>query len=109
MEQYYISGIWTSVVGGRSLITHVMLHQSHTDKMFGKGKKTSLENIVKLLRNRSASILTIEWSYKFNEWQKGSEVDFETMDNLEYLRTKRGDKLFDNLNSLLPMNVLMVN
>ena len=109
MEQYYISGIWTSFVNGNPLITHVLLHRSNADKMFSKGKKTSSESIVKLLRSGAANILTIEWSYKFNEWQKGIEVDFETIDDMAYLRTKRDNKLFNNLGSLLPMKVLIAN
>jgi len=108
-EQYCISGIWASAVKEHISITHVMLHRSNTNNSFSRGKKVNADKIVKLIRSRKATIHTIEWSYKFQEWQKGTEVGFETVDDVEYLRTKKENKLFDNLNNLLPMKVLMAS
>lgn len=106
MQQYYISGVWSTVIKSKSLITHVLLHQSNAGKMFSGGKKTTLEKIIKLLTSGAATIHTMEWSYKFHEWQKGIEVGFETIDDVDYLRTKRDNVFFDNLGNLLPMKVL---
>ena len=106
MDQYYISGIWRSAINDQSSITNVMLHQSSANKTFGRGKKTSIQKVIQLLRSGTANIYTIEWSYKFREWQKGIQVDFEIIDDVEHLRTKRDNKLFDNLGDLLPMKVL---
>ena len=106
MDQYYISGIWRSAINDQSSITNVMLHQSSANKTFGRGKKTSIQKVIQLLRSGTANIYTIEWSYKFREWQKGIQVDFEIIDDVEHLRTKRDNKVFDNLGDLLPMKVL---
>ena len=106
MDQYYISGIWRSAINDQSSITNVMLHQSSANKTFGRGKKTSIQKVIQLLRSGTANIYTIEWSYKFREWQKGIQVDFEIIDDVELLRTKRDNKVFDNLGDLLPMKVL---
>ena len=106
MDQYYISGIWRSAINDQSSITNVMLHQSNANKTFSRGKKTSIQKVIQLLRSGTANIYTIEWSYKFREWQKGIQVDFEIIDDVELLRTKRDNKLFDNLGDLLPMKVL---
>ena len=106
MEQYFISGIWTSKVNGETVITHVMLHQSDNDKKFKAGKRVNQESVIKLLKKENVSINTIEWNYKFKEWQKGTAVSFEKVNETEYLVTKRDNEFINSLATLLPMKVL---
>jgi hypothetical protein len=106
MEQYFISGIWTSRVNGEAVITHVMLHESDKDKKFKAGKRVHQDSVIKLLKKENVVIYTIEWSYKFKEWQKGTVVSFEKQNETEYLVTKRDDAPVNSLSTLLPMKVL---
>lgn len=106
MEQYFISGIWTSIVNGEAVITHVMLHESDKNKGFKAGKKVHQDNVIKIMKKDGVLINTIERSYKFKEWQKGAEVCFNKSNEAEYLVTKRDDKLTNSLSTLLPMKVL---
>ena len=106
MEQYFISGIWTSKINGETVITHVMLHESDKDKKFKAGKRVNQDSVIKLLKKENVFINTIEWSYKFKEWQKGTAVSFEKLNGTEYLVTKRDDAPINSLSSLLPMKVL---
>ena len=106
MEQYFISGIWTTMVNGEAVITHVMLHESDKNKSFKAGKKVHQDSVIRLMKKDDVLINTIEWSYKFKEWQKGAAVSFDKINETEYLVTKRDDKLTNSLATLLPMKVL---
>lgn len=106
MEQYFISGIWTTIVNGEAVITHVMLHESDKAKKFKAGKKVHQDSVIKLMKKDNILIYTIEWNYNFKEWQKGAVVSFEKINEAECLVTKRDDKLTNSLAILLPMKVL---
>lgn len=106
MVQYFISGIWTSMINGQKVITHVMLHHSDHDNSFKNGKKVRHDDVVKLMKEDDALIYTIEWNYNFREWQKGTQVSFEKVNETTCLVTKKDGKLVSNLSALLPMKVL---
>ena len=105
MKQYFISGIWTSVVNGQPVVTYVMLHDS-SDKKFKTGRKVHQDRVIKLMKTEDVLVHTIEWSYTFKEWQKGTAVSFEKINDIEQLVTKKDGTVTNCFSSLLPMKVL---
>ena len=101
---YYISGIWKIKVGENESITDVFLHS--TEGGFGKGVKTSKDEVVNLLKN-GAKITTITWNYHLIQWRYGARVLFEEVDGESWLRTDPNATTFDDLESSIQMQYIM--
>ncbi|MBS1527492.1 MAG: hypothetical protein JST19_17730 [Bacteroidetes bacterium] len=100
---YYISGIWKQKRFQRDYISDVFLHS--TAGGFGKGVKTSTEDVIGLL-TKGASITTITWNYHLMQWRYGARVEYiETSEGI-ILRTEPGAKIFDDLESSIQMQYL---
>ncbi len=106
MEQwdYYISGIWKLKAGDIDEITDVFLHS--TDGGFGKGVKTSKDNVVRLLKD-GANITTITWNYHLIQWRYGARVLFEEVDGETWLHSDPNAATFDDLESSIQMQYIM--
>jgi hypothetical protein len=101
---YYISGIWKAKEGGSECITDVFLHTAADG--FGKGLKTSKDEVVELLKN-GANITTITWNYHLIQWRYGAKVEYEDIDGETWLHTVPGAATFDDLESSIQMQYIM--
>lgn len=103
---YYISGIWKIKQGGDEYITDVFLHS--TAEGFGKGVKTSKDEVVTLLKD-GAKITTITWNYHLIQWRYGARVEFDELDGETWLHTYPGAATFDDLESSIQMQYIMTD
>ena len=103
---YYISGIWKMKSGSNEYITDVFLHS--TAEGFGKGIKTSKDEVVSLLKE-GAKITTITWNYHLIQWRYGAKVEFEEQDGETRLQTHSGAATFDELESSIQMQYIMAD
>ena len=103
---YYISGIWKLKTGDVEQITDVFLHSASNG--FGKGVKTSKEEVVELLRH-GAKITTITWNYHLIQWRYGARVEWEKIDGETILRTPHDASTFDDLESAIQMQYIMAD
>ena len=103
---YYISGIWKMKENDNEYITDVFLHT--TDGGFGKGIKTSKDEVVNLLKN-GAKITTITWNYHLIQWRFGALVEYEELDGETWLHTHPGAATFDDLESSIQMQYIMTD
>lgn len=103
---YYISGIWKIKSGEDEYITDVFLHSAAEG--FGKGVKTSKDDVVDFLRN-GARITTITWNYHLIQWRYGARVEFEDVDGETWLHTVPGAATFDDLESSIQMQYIMTD
>ena len=101
---YYISGIWKLKAGELEYITDVFLHS--TNGGFGKGTKTSKDDVVRLLKE-GAKITTITWDYHLIQWRYGAKVEFDEVDGETILRTAVGASTFDDLESMIQMQYIL--
>lgn len=101
---YYISGIWKLKTGDDEYITDVFLHDASNG--FGKGIKTSKEDVAELLKN-GARITTITWNYHLIQWRFGAKVEYEKTGGETILRTSPDASTFDDLESAIQMQYLM--
>lgn len=108
MEQwdYYISGIWKEKAGTQEFLTDVFLHS--TLEGFGKGTKTSKDDVVNLLK-QGAKITTITWNYHLTQWRYGARVEFEELDGDTWLHTETGAKTFDDLESSIQLQYILTD
>jgi hypothetical protein len=106
MEQwdYYISGIWKVKAGDYDDITDVFLHSAAEG--FGKGVKTSKDEVVQLLKE-GANITTITWNYYLIQWRFGARVLYEEIDGEAWLHTDPKAATFDDLQSSIQMQYIM--
>jgi hypothetical protein len=106
MEQwdYYISGIWKVKAGDHDDITDVFLHSAAEG--FGKGVKTSKDEVVQLLKE-GANITTITWNYYLIQWRFGARVLYEEVDGETWLHTDPKAATFDDLQSSIQMQYIM--
>lgn len=106
MEQwdYYISGIWKVKAGDYDDITDVFLHPAAEG--FGKGVKTSKDEVVQLLKE-GANITTITWNYYLIQWRFGARVLYEEVDGETWLHTDPKAATFDDLQSSIQMQYIM--
>src|SRR5579872_5406044 len=100
---YYISGIWKLKTGDVEYITDVLLHDASNG--FGKGIKTSKNDVVELLNNGS-SITTITWNYHLIQWRFGAKVECEKIKGETILLT-RDASTFDDLESAIQMQYIL--
>ena len=103
---YYISGIWKLKAGDVEYITDVFLHD--TTNGFGKGLKTSKDEVVELLKD-GARITTITWNYHLIQWRYGAKVEFDEIDGETFLRTRPEASTFDDLESAIQMQYIMAD
>ena len=104
---YYISGIWKQKTEDRDCITDVFLHTANDG--FGKGIKTSKDEVVSLLKGE-AKITTITWNYYLVQWRFGAKVEFGHDDDGEtYLHTEVGAPIFDDLESSIQMQYILTD
>jgi hypothetical protein len=101
---YYISGIWKLKAGDLEYITDVFLHS--TKGGFGKGIKTSKDDVVRLLKD-GAQITTITWNYHLIQWRYGARVEFDEADGESTLRTHPQASTFDDLESMIQMQYIL--
>jgi len=101
---YYISGIWKTKIDGEEYITDVFLHT--TAEGFGKGTKTSKDEVVTLLKH-GAKITTITWNYHLIQWRYGAQVEYDETDGESWLHTTPGAATFDDLESSIQMQYIM--
>jgi len=101
---YYISGIWKLKAGDVEFITDVFLHSTRGG--FGKGIKTSKDEIVRLLKD-GANITTITWNYHLIQWRYGARVEFDEVDGEATLRTHPDASTFDDLESMIQMQYIL--
>jgi len=106
MEQwdYYISGIWKAKSAEEYYISDVFLHSAAEG--FGKGVKTSKDDVVELLR-QGAKITTITWNYHLIQWRFGANVLYEDVDGETWLHTDPGAATFDDLESSIQMQYIL--
>lgn len=102
---YYISGIWKLKAGDVEYITDVFLHD--TANGFGKGVKTSKDDVVVLLKD-GARITTITWNYHLIQWRYGAKVEYHEVDGETSLHTPHNAATFDDLESAIQMQYIMV-
>jgi hypothetical protein len=101
---YYISGVWKMKAGEKEYITDVFLHSTRNG--FGKGVRTSKDNVVQLLKD-GARITTITWNYHLIQWRYGAQVEYEEKDGETTLHTPPDASTFDNLESAIQMQYLL--
>jgi hypothetical protein len=101
---YYISGIWKMKSGTNEYITDVFLHS--TAEGFGKGIKTSKDEVVSLLKE-GAKITTITWNYHLIQWRYGAKVEYDEKDGETSLHTQPGAATFDDLESSIQMQYIL--
>jgi hypothetical protein len=101
---YYISGVWKVKMGEKEYITDVFLHS--TKNGFGKGIKTSKNEVVELLKG-GAKITTITWNYHLIQWRYGAVVEYDETDGETSLRTHENASIFDNLESTIQMQYIL--
>ncbi|HEX3385848.1 MAG TPA: hypothetical protein VHS53_11695, partial [Mucilaginibacter sp.] len=87
-------------------ITDVFLHPAAEG--FGKGVKTSKDEVVELLRS-GAKITTITWNYHLIQWRYGAKVEYEELDGETWLHTIPGAATFDDLESSIQMQYIMTD
>ena len=100
---YYISGVWKMKAGEKEYITDVFLHS--TKNGFGKGIRTSKDDVVKLIKD-GAAITTITWNYHLIQWRYGAKVEYEETDGETSLYTHPDASTFDKLESAIQMQYL---
>lgn len=103
---YYISGIWKMKSGNSEYITDVFLHS--TAEGFGKGVKTSKDEVVDLLKE-GAKITTITWNYHLIQWRYGAKVEYKEHDGETSLQTQPGAATFDDLESSIQLQYIMTD
>ena len=101
---YYISGIWKVKSDDEDYISDVFLHAAAEG--FGKGVKTSKEEVVRLLIN-GAAITTITWNYHLIQWRYGARVEFGAENGRYWLQTIPGAATFDELESSIQMQYIL--
>jgi hypothetical protein len=87
-------------------ITDVFLHS--TVEGFGKGVKTSKDEVVALLRE-GANITTITWNYHLIQWRYGAKVEFDEFEGDTRLYTPPDAATFDDLESSIQMQYIMTD
>jgi len=87
-------------------ITDVFLHS--TENGFGKGIKTSKDEVVELLKAGSL-ITTITWNYHLIQWRYGAKVEFDEADGETTLRTHPDASTFDDLESAIQMQYILAD
>src|ERR1700760_3661891 len=102
---YYISGVWKHR-GDKEYITDVFLHT--TADGFGKGFKTSKDEVVALLK-KGKKITTITWNYHLIQWRFGAKVEFDEKDGEYFLRTIPGAATFDDLESSIQLDYILMD
>ena len=100
---YYISGIWKEKARDSECITDVFLHPATNG--FGKGIKTSKDEVIDLLKN-GAKITTITWNYYLMQWRYGATVLFDGTGDETILCTEQGASTFDDLESAIQMQYI---
>jgi Protein of unknown function (DUF3892) len=103
---YYISGIWKQKASNEEYITDVFLHS--TAGGFGKGVKTSKNEVVRLLK-KGAKITTITWNYHLIQWRYGAKVEFDEKEGESCLRTPPDASTFDDLESSIQMQYILTD
>ncbi|HVS94134.1 MAG TPA: hypothetical protein VHE59_18990 [Mucilaginibacter sp.] len=101
---FYISGIWKQKLYTGDYISDVFLHSAADG--FGKGVKTSSEDVVDLLK-KGARITTITWNYHLMQWRYGARVEYIETDEGVMLRTEPGAATFDDLESAIQMQYIL--
>jgi len=101
---YYISGIWKVKSDDGEYISDVFLHSAAEG--FGKGVKTSKEDVIKLLLT-GAAITTITWNYHLIQWRYGARVEFGEENGRSWLHTIPGAATFDELESSIQMQYIL--
>jgi len=99
---YLISGIWKAEQNGSKYVSYVMLHKD-SETTFGKGVKTSKDDVILLIKNGS-KIKTMTWNYEKAIWKLGALVNIELTGGVSYLRTAKDASISDNLDNLIPMS-----
>ena len=102
---YFISGVWFTKSTSSKRISSVFLHRN-TETGFEKGIKTSEADVIKLLKGKS-TIMTLRWDYSAASWKKGAYVGYETLQNVEILRTHKDATVTDNLDNMIDMDALI--
>lgn len=92
--------------GNSEYITDVFLHS--TADGFGKGIKTSKDEVVDLLKE-GAKITTITWNYHLIQWRYGAKVEYKEHDGETSLQTQPGAATFDDLESSIQMQYIMTD
>jgi hypothetical protein len=103
---YYISGVWKVKKGDKEHITDVFLHS--TEGGFGKGVKTSKDEVVKLLQD-GAKITTITWNYHLIQWRYGAKVEYSELNGETWLHTCADAAIFDDLESSIQMQYILTD
>jgi hypothetical protein len=101
---YYISGVWKLKLGEKECITNVFLHS--TNGGFGKGIKTSKDDVVELLK-KGINITTITWNYHLIQWRYGAKVEYDEKDGETRLHTHPEASTFDDLESMIQMQYIL--
>lgn len=101
---YYISGIWKQKTDDKEYISDVFLHTAAGG--FGKGTKTSKDEVVALLQSGS-KITTITWNYHLIQWRFGAKVEFDEVYGEYFLRTHPEASTFDDLESSIQMEYIL--
>jgi hypothetical protein len=103
---YYISGIWKQKNKGNEYISDVFLHT--TAGGFGKGFKINKDEVVSHLK-KGAKITTITWNYHLIQWRFGAKVEFDDVNGECFLRTHPDASTFDDLESSIQLEYLLVD
>lgn len=90
--------------GELEYITDVFLHTATNG--FGKGVKTSKDEVVSLLK-RDFKITTITWNYHLIQWRYGAVVMYSEYDDGTYLHTSPEASTFDDLESAIQMQYIL--
>jgi Protein of unknown function (DUF3892) len=95
---YYITGVWKD---SQKRVTDVMLHLVNNDGTFNtRGTKTNKKDVILLIK-KGKEIKTLFWEYP--NWKTGALVTYETINNIEYLRSLRDTSTKNNLDNSLQM------
>src|SRR6478735_6634158 len=101
MAEYYITGIKKRTSGDHTYISEVCLHlvQNNNIQM---GALVTKDQVITLIKT-GQSVFTANWDYAGIGWSQGEPVTYETLNRIEYLRSKRDNQISDNLLHLLPL------
>lgn len=97
-SDYYISAVSKDIKGR---VTHVMLHEVTDDTSFRNGIKRDKEVVIQYIK-KGYIIKTVTWNYP--TWIIGARVTYETVNNVEYLRTVPDASVHNNLDNSFPLD-----
>lgn len=99
---YVVTGVWfENNKTGYEHISHVMLHENLGNEIKCPGEKTSVEDVLQLLKTNS--VFTCKWVYEDAEWVVGAELKPVKVNGNFYLRTISDGDTSNNLDNLINM------